>query len=685
MEARTAPHLLWKWYMIAQYLTNLLMRFAFLGRVEKLSICILATLSRVSATPRKSPTNVPDHTFRETGCRLLIDEINLFTENTDAKQYIELSRYCEDNNKWSKSADMKGGKLLFIAPDGYLIGLCSFEETRLKERETIVFIKQGNKRIKQVRKYWSYLIGTNAWSPDLNREKCQLVRSGRLSGNLKFPTGVDYPVGLALIYNEKPKVLENVKLNKNGDYYIRTEVDSKMRAKITKYLQDFYQYGSKTMYQFCQYFSLYYGYPEEVGILLRDWFVHNQTDFGLSRCSSLEILKRTIPFQPNLFKYATPSPGQPNHCNDALDFYIESLLPYRNVTNDVYLGALTLPFDTQVDCQDLVETVNVNTNAEYTESNDICQNDETCGQPKFPKMVLDEIASLEGSPMNTKDILQEDVCYWFHFIPETKRFVCKLCKKLLLQNIIFERPNSVMINDMMTTGVMDYHFKNRWGNNRKKIVDHKDSIYHQLSVQWFKRFDSGLRGAELQNTFEYQPGPFVDYISSTRAMISITKQAVEIGLSFYNFEKLTDLLKYFHHVDIGHLYSNGNGIRTIIESLSDSKQQESVEYLLQVRPKISLLLDGTSDTSSETIVAILFMVESAEEGNFIKMYKILHLREGEKGEVVFASLKNELDKDGLSEFFKNSLISVTSDGGLNIFDVFNRYINHFTGRPILKH
>ncbi|CAG7827841.1 unnamed protein product [Allacma fusca] len=216
------------------------------------------------------------------------------------------------------------------------------------------------------------------------------------------------------------------------------------------------------------------------------------------------------------------------------------------------------------------------------------------------------------------------------------------------------------------------------------MMDHKESIYHQLPVQWFKLFDSGLRGTELQDTFENQPGPFFDYISSTRAMIATTKQAVEIGLSFYNFEKLTDLLKYFY-VDIGHLYSNGNGIRAIIESLSDSMHQEFVEYLLQVRPKISLLLDGTSDTSSETIVAILFMVEAAEEGHLIKMYKILHLREGEKGEVVFAALKNELDKDGLLEFFRNSLVSVTSDGGLNIFNVFNRHINNFTGRTILKH
>ncbi|CAG7827840.1 unnamed protein product, partial [Allacma fusca] len=393
---------------------------------------ILATLTHVSATPRKSPSDVPDHTFRETGCRLLIDEINVFTENTDVKQYIELSRYCEDNNKRSKSADMKGGKLLFIAPDGYLIGVCSFEGTRLKEREKNVFVKQGNKRVKQVRKYWPYLIGTNIWSPDLKRENCQLVRSGRLSENSKFPTGVDYPVGLALIYNEKPKVLENVKLNKQGDHYIRTEVDSKMRAKITKYLQDFYQYGSKTMYQFCKYFSLYFDYPEEVGILLREWFVHNQTDFGLSRCSSLEISKRTMPFQPNLFKYATPSPGEPNHCNDALDFSIDTLLPYRNVSNDVYLGELTLPcksfvedpensfgvitsdlnyrnrlalalsenvnenifsilgVDNQTGCHDLVETVNVNTNAEYTESNDICQNDDTCGQPKYKINVIDQ-------------------------------------------------------------------------------------------------------------------------------------------------------------------------------------------------------------------------------------------------------------------------------------------------------
>ncbi|CAG7725760.1 unnamed protein product [Allacma fusca] len=719
-------------------------------------LCISAILSHVLSTPRKSATDIPDHTFRETGCRLLIDEINLFTENTDVKQYIELSRYCEDNNKWSKSADMKGGKLLFIAADGYLIGVCSFEGTRLKERENIVFMKQGNKRIKQIRKYWSYLIGTDIWSPDLKRENCQLVPSGRPSENPKFPTGVDYPVGLALIYNEKPKVLENVKLNKNGGQYIRTEVDSKMRAKITKYLQDFYQYGSKTMYQFCRYFSLYFVYPEEVGILLRDWFVHNQTDFGLSRCSSLEISKRTMPFQPSLFKYATPTPGEPNHCNDALDFSIDSLLPYRNVSNDVYLGELTLPCksfledqentfgvitsdlnyrnqlalalsenvnensvsifegDNQTVCHDLVETVNVNTNAEFTESNDICQNNDSCRQPKyklniidqiefernlemekpfvwyengcdrFPTMVLNEIASLEGSPMNTKDILQQDVCYWFHFIPETKKFICRLCKTLLLQNIIFERPNSVMITDMMTTGVMDYHFKNRWGNNRKKMMEHKDSIYHQLSVQWFKLYDSGLRSTELQNTFENEPGPFFDYISSTRAMIAITKQAVEIGLSFYNFEKLTDLLKYFH-VDIGHLYSNGNGIRAIIESLSDSMHQEFVEYLLKVRPKLSLLLDGTSDISSETIVAILFMVEGAEEGNFIKLYKILHLREGEKGDVVFDSLKNELDKDGLSEFFQNSLVSVTSDGGLNIFNVFNRRMNNFTGRTIMKH
>ncbi|CAG7824930.1 unnamed protein product [Allacma fusca] len=214
-------------------------------------------------------------------------------------------------------------------------------------------------------------------------------------------------------------------------------------------------------------------------------------------------------------------------------------------------------------------------------------------------------------------------------------------------------------------------------------MDHKESIYHQLSVQWFNLFDSVLRGTELRDTFENQPGPFFDYISNARAMIVITKQAVEIGLRFYNFEKLTDLLKYFN-VDIGHLYSNGNGIRTIIETLN-SMLQEFLEHLLQVRPKISLLLKGTSDTSSETIVAILFMVEAAEEGHLIKMYKILHLRGGEKGEVVFAALKNEFDKDGLSECFRNSLVCVTSDGGLNICNVFNRHINNFTGRTILKH
>ncbi|CAG7824929.1 unnamed protein product, partial [Allacma fusca] len=213
---------------------------------------------------------------------------------------------------------------------------------------------------------------------DLKRENCQLVRSGRVSENSKFPTGVDYPVGLALIYNEKPKVLENVKLNKQGDHYIRTEVDSQ------------------------------------------------------KRCSSLEISERTMPFQLNLFKSTTPSSGDPNHCNDALDFSIDTLLPYRNVSNDVNLGELTLPCksfvedpensfgvitsdlnyrnwlalslsenvnenifsilggDNQTGCHDLVETVNVNTNAEYTESNDICQNDDTCGQHKYKINVIDQ-------------------------------------------------------------------------------------------------------------------------------------------------------------------------------------------------------------------------------------------------------------------------------------------------------
>ena len=225
-----------------------------------------------------------------------------------------------------------------------------------------------------------------------------------------------------------------------------------------------------------------------------------------------------------------------------------------------------------------------------------------------PQTLIKDLQCQKSPDIDPHDIHHVDphVCSWFEYMLPAPKFRCKFCHKLLSQGLMPESKGSKLVTLIMTIG--QYHGK-VWAKtvNSKIIHDHANSILHEFAEDYHKLVDAGNHGKDLQDAFEREGGPLHRHSEATENAFKNVFQCVRQDNPFEKYEISAETLIHFE-VEIGFLYINPSGYKLILMSISRSIHEGLVHRLLKDRPVLSVMIDTSTDISSQSTLAIVFHI-----------------------------------------------------------------------------
>ena len=282
-----------------------------------------------------------------------------------------------------------------------------------------------------------------------------------------------------------------------------------------------------------------------------------------------------------------------------------------------------------------------------------------------PKSLISFLKSQPNPDIYPEDILNPNVCSWFEYLAPRKKFRCKYCHQLLAQGVISETKGSKLLTLMMTTG-QGYSGK-VWAKtlNSKLIKDHPNNAIHRIAEDFFALFHSKKRGDELQVAFERADGPLHKHYEATDNAFVNVFQCIRQDLPFEKYEISAETLDYFD-VNVGFLYLNPSGYKLILMSISQTMHDALVERLLSDQPTLSVMIDTSTDISSQATLAIVFHIFGQNGQVEVVLYRILKITTAETSDALFSLFISALREDGLENYVKSRCIGFSSDGGSNV-------------------
>ena len=613
-------------------------------------------------------------------CRILINEWNAGTSDPE-EQFVELKAYCFQQPKYLSRIDMSRYRLVVISPRREVMVSCHVNMRKSFRSRTEFYFTYGGSAIEKA---------------DMNFSDCQIDSFLRTERSVYLPTGLSYPFGVMLVYNQRPDNLNITDLNNaDGEYSSKVLTEPEF-SKLILWVQDFYIYGSSTPFATCDIFQrILSRYTEVTSKIVRDWQYRNaEEDFSINRCTALENVQA---FQPGRLAYSNPTPGNPNDCSCGFQFFIENVLQPLTEPRKVRIqtpNGFTFCYVVSEDARTSITTdemfemeleeAAMENSVDLMDVDIDCTQEPTCpAVQRVPAGNFDiDLSAIPNSgnkyiwdtcdyfPVSWKSVLQNDpdqpldinvlshsdVCYWYEYLTDKKVGRCKFCNALLEHGIVYKS----RLDKIMREGYMYRNTKNKKNINTGKIIRHIETDLHKISLQYFRNLDMGLWGENLTDAMMERDGPFYQFYSPTENLLLAVYQAVRMGLSFRSFKIFTETLKHFR-VNVGHVHNGNAGMKVILMHIEKMMRNDLSNYLRLHRPEVSITLDSSTDIAGKPSLAVLFQtfVEKNRPKTFF--YRLLPLK-GESGVELFNTFKAALEADGLDQYLREKLAGYVSDG-----------------------
>ena len=212
--------------------------------------------------------------------------------------------------------------------------------------------------------------------------------------------------------------------------------------------------------------------------------------------------------------------------------------------------------------------------------------------------------------------------------------------------------------------------------NSQLINDHPNNVIHQIAEDYLTLVDSGKEGYELQEAFERTGGPLSRHLKPTDNAFVNAFQCIRLDILFETYAVTAETAEYFE-VNIGFLYLNPTGYKLILMSISETMHQELLSRLLQEQPTLSIMIDTSTDISSQATLAIVFHIFGQKGEVEVVLYRILKITAGETAQALFSLFQSAIRENGIENYVKSRCIGFSSDGGPNVVK-FRKIFSEFT-------
>ena len=522
-------------------------------------------------------------------CRILINEWNVDT-NDPEQQFLELKAYCFQTPKIISRIDMSRYRLLVINPRREVMVSCHTVAKKPFKSKTEFYFTYG---------------GTGVAKADMNFSDCQIESFLRSDKNIYLPTGMTYPFGIMLVYNQRVDNLNITDLEiEDGTLRSKLLSDAEF-SKLAMWVQDFYIYGSSTPFVTCDVFkTILSRYTDFTSTIVRDWQCSNAAeDYSVNRCTPLE---NTTPFQPGKIAYSVPTPGDPNDCSCGFQFFIENVLQslaepqkvqIHMVGGHTYCYKISEDADVTISSDETFEmeieqAADGDTAAELMDVNTACADEPSCPVPQrreighvdidisripnsankfiwdncepFPQIWMTSLEHDPDKPLDVSVLRRPDVCYWYEYLLDEKLGRCKFCNALLEQGIVYMS----RLDRIMREGYLyRTNTKNKKNINSRKILHHIDTDLHKISPQYFGHLDMGLRGENLTDAMMLPDGAYYKFYSPTENLTRINSWCLNHRTELVSKNSLRNrpLVK--------HIESKINALATFFGPISPKKRR----------------------------------------------------------------------------------------------------------------
>ena len=614
-------------------------------------------------------------------CKIRINEYNFGTFDPN-DQFIELAAVCINDRRSRSRIDMKFFKILVLTPLGEVAMMCKFTGTKqFRTRKTWFFVFGGN----------------NIVDRDMPLSECKVNNWLKNSGRY-IPDGNVIPHAVILVYNQRPEVLTFLDIKEDGNMKKLSDAEIKT---LSRYMQDLYIYGTMTPYVTCDLFmELLKPYGAEHTKIIRDWQIEDEMeDYSVNRCGTdMEA------FKPSLLMYSSVTPNGPNNCQTGFQFSIESMLPqlprarkeelpsatnWKNcyIVTDTPMAdvVITEPERYAVDMQyaqatyhnSVPESMEIDDEVLPIEAVDSGQSAQSqfdfavdsipnAGKQEFiwsecssfPQEWLDKLQGDPVKPIDINILKRIHTCFWYEVLPSGNGR-CKLCYALHQNGILVDKKQKIT-KIMKEEGYMYRHGKDVRYINKQAIDAHENSQLHKLSLQYFKNYDDGLRGKQLEMAMLEKGKPYRTYFEPTENLHIIVYQSVKMKLRPYNFEVLTRLLEHFG-VKFGSHHNNRKGFKVVLMNIDNMMRRDIIAYLLKTQPEISVTVDTSTDVAGLNSLAVIFQAFIEKDKPKTFFYRLLETK-GERGVELFEVFKTAIEADGLAKYIKSKMSGLVTDG-----------------------
>ena len=204
--------------------------------------------------------------------------------------------------------------------------------------------------------------------------------------------------------------------------------------------------------------------------------------------------------------------------------------------------------------------------------------------------------------------------------------------------------------------------------NRGKMVRHDGSVDHAASVQFIReQYESGITDIFV-NVQRMQECRDKRYRAHNFLMRTVYCEAIE-NFSFMSHEVLVQLQR-LNGVDLGKHFHGYMYAQEITAFYSNTMHKNLILYLKSTTPPVTIMIDECSDKSDHNYLVVLLQ---APERNrpVVYFYALLRTTSDLSGDGLATLIKDKLEYDGVSMYFREHLRAFTSDGASVLQGKFN--------------
>jgi hypothetical protein len=473
-------------------------------------------------------------------------------------------------------------------------------------------------------------------------------------------------------------------------------VNDAIANMVEMYMVDMIVYGSKAITLECQFFSqLHKGQSARPYVALREWDIvePNQLDRSLSRCTlSIE------PYQPTTFRLGNKSPGFVNDCRgvtfvlednieqvaetfqEVLEEPVKQCSGYYQTSlyesasdekiraiikaqegrdrNDRCREALSdyNGADTRLDLQTAIDRMeNIVTSPETN----VLWESTLEYEEKQELWKQQIIASGLDNKIDLGYLRKYKINTWFQFLydtanPDTSTIRCRICASHYDQLPLDNRHKPRLALEL---GWEPTDRK----QTTEKMKKHYDSKSHTAVIKGLKEVGLEALPDDFINIQSLSDKEVQGIYKATADMLRVVITEIQSNTAFDNHLKVVKLVRLIKGENYWNWHYSPHSAAEMARHISNEMHKLLLSKLKADNKPFSIIVDGSTDASSYHYLAVYFQM--LDHGHpIVVLYRLIKLGDDETAQGLLDAFKEQVDADGLRDYFKKNLVGFSSDG-----------------------